>query len=90
MRAFVSRENGFQITFSNKITVSVVFGKYTFSDGGETTCEVAVIDNHEWLIRNDDGEWIRIREYAEVMSRITADELAVIINEVSNMLCTEK
>jgi hypothetical protein len=85
MKAFVSRENGVQITFSNKITVSVVFGKYTFSDEGKTTCEVAVIDNHEWLIRNDDGEWIRIPKYAEVMSRVTADELAVIINEVSNI-----
>ena len=34
-------QDGFQITFANGCTISVVFGKYTYSDSGETTAEVA-------------------------------------------------
>jgi hypothetical protein len=35
---------GIQMTFSNGCTISVIFGKYTYSDEGQTTAEVAALE----------------------------------------------
>ncbi len=76
---------GFKMTFTNNCTISVMFGKYTFSDGGETTAEVAAWDNTSgnWMLYQDEG-WIELDyQEVEVMSRQTAEEVANLISTLS-------
>jgi len=74
--------NGFKMTFSNGCSISVIFGKHTYSDGGQTTAEVAAWDSKgNWMIYDEDrlpfDQWIILPEdEIEVMSRQTADEVA--------------
>jgi hypothetical protein len=83
MKAFRTTTNkeyekdGFQITFENKCTISVIFGKYTFSDQGETTAEVAAWNKDgDWVIYSE-GKWLALQEGStDVMSRCTSDEVA--------------
>ena len=81
--------NGFQMTFSNGCIISVIFGKHTYSDGGETTAEVAAWNsNGNWMIYNENGlpfdQWIVLPEdEVEVMPRQTADEVANLISTLS-------
>jgi hypothetical protein len=82
-------KDGFQITFANGCTISVVFGKYTYSDNGETTAEVAAWNNAsgKWMIFQEDrlpfDQWIELDNDTEVMSRQTADEVAKLIYTLS-------
>jgi len=70
-------QDGFQITFANGCTISVVFGKYTYSDSGETTAEVAAWhSNGNWMYHQE-GDWIEISDGSDVMPRRTADEVAI-------------
>jgi hypothetical protein len=81
--------DGFKVTFSNGCTISVIFGKYTFSDGGETTAEVAAWNNvsGKWMIFQGDrlpfDQWIELDNDTEVMSRQTAEEVANLIYTLS-------
>lgn len=81
--------NGFQMTFSNGCTISVMFGKYTFSDGGETTAEVAAWNGDgEWMLFHEDrlpfDQWMVLPENeVEVMPRQTSDEVANLIYTLS-------
>jgi hypothetical protein len=76
--------DGFQMTFANGFTVSVVFGKYTYSDEGETTAEVAVWDKDGfWYVLNDEDNHmslIKLPSGSDVMGRCTADLVASIMN----------
>lgn len=79
---------GFQLTFSNGCTISVVFGKHTYSDEGQTTAEVAAWDSDgNWMICNEDrlpfDQWIVLEDGIEVMPRQTADEVANLIYTLS-------
>lgn len=81
--------DGFQMTFSNGCTISVMFGKYTFSDHGETTAEVAAWNNDgNWMLFQEDNlpslQWIILPENtSEVMPRQTTDEVANLIYTLS-------
>jgi len=88
-KAFETRDkafdqDGFKMTFANGFTVSVAFGKYTYSDEGETTAEVAVWDKDGfWYVLNDEDNHmslIKIEEGNDVMGRCTADLVASIMN----------
>ena len=68
--------DGFQITFKNGYTVSVQFGKGNYSDGGETTAEVAAWDQ--------DGNWVRLSDNDTVRGWCSPDEVLEIMNEVAN------
>lgn len=69
-------QDGFHITFENGCTISVQFGKYTYSDQGKTTAEVgAWHSNGNWMIHQE-GDWIEISEGTDVMPHKTADEIA--------------
>jgi hypothetical protein len=71
-----SGTEAFSITFGNGNTISVVFGKGTYSDQGETTAEVAAWDsNGDWMLFQD-GAWITIKQDSEVMPRCTPTEVA--------------
>jgi len=76
--------DGFQMTFANGFTVSVVFGKYTYSDEGETTAEVAVWDKDGyWYVLNDEDNHmslIKLETGTDVMGRCTSDLVASIMN----------
>ena len=74
---------GFQMTFENSCTISVQFGKYTYSDVGETTAEVAAWDNKgNWLMFDGD-KWIEIEAMTDIMPRQTASEVAKLIYTLS-------
>jgi hypothetical protein len=75
--------NGFQMTFENGCTISVQFSKYTYSDQGETTAEVAAWDNKgNWLIFNED-KWTEIENGSDVMPHQTASDVAKLIYTLS-------
>ena len=69
---------GFWITFANGYTVSVQFDKppHTYSDGGKTTAEVAVIEP-------DGNTLVRLGENDEVIGHVTPERVAEIIFEYS-------
>jgi hypothetical protein len=80
--------NGFKMTFSNGCSISVIFGKYTYSDGGQTTAEVAAWDSKgNWMIYDEDrlpfDQWIIFEDGVEVMPRQTADKVANLIYTLS-------
>ena len=80
--------DGFQMTFSNGCTISVMFGKYTFSDEGETTAEVAAWNSDgKWMLFLENelpsNQWLVLKNETEVMSRQTADEVANLIFTLS-------
>ena len=80
--------DGFKMTFSNGCTISVIFGKYTYSDGGETTAEVdAWNSDGDWMVYEEDrlpfDQWIVLEDGTEVMPRQTADEVANLISTLS-------
>ena len=75
--------DGFQMTFENGCTISVQFSKHTYSDGGETTAEVAAWDNKgNWLMFDGD-KWIEIEEMTDIMPRQTASDVAKLIYTLS-------
>ena len=69
--------DGFQITFGNDCTISVIFGKSSYSDQGETTAEVAAWNgDKDWMLYSD-GKWVVLKDgYSDVMPRCTADKVA--------------
>ena len=75
--------DGFQMTFENGCTISVQFGKYSYSDVGETTAEVAAWDNQGNWLMFDGEKWFETEEYSDVMARQTAGEVAKLIYTLS-------
>jgi hypothetical protein len=74
---------GFQMTFQNGCTISVQFGKHTYSDSGKTTAEVAAWDNTgNWLMFDED-KWTEIENGSDVMPRQTASDVAKLIYTLS-------
>ena len=79
----IGYHDGFQMTFENGCTISVQFGKHTYSDQGKTTAEVAAWDDKgNWFIFNE-GKWVEIEYSSDVMSRQTAGEVAKLIYTLS-------
>jgi hypothetical protein len=75
--------DGFQMTFENGCTISVQFGKHTYSDAGETTAEVAAWDNKgNWLMFDED-KWTEIENGSDVMARQSASGVAKLIYTLS-------
>jgi hypothetical protein len=74
---------GFQMTFENGCTISVQFGKHTYSDAGETTAEVAAWDNKDNWLMFDGDKWIEIEEMTDIMPRQTASDVAKLIYTLS-------
>lgn len=81
--------DGFQMTFDNDATISVIFGKHTYSDQGETTAEVAVWDKDgDWYILNEDdnhNSLIKSPDGAEVIGYCTSNMVANIMNLAKNL-----
>ena len=71
-----SYNNGFHITFKNGCTVSVQFGKGNYSDGGETTAEVAAWDQ--------DDNWIKLSDHDDVRRYCSPDEVLEIMSKVAS------
>jgi hypothetical protein len=81
----VDGDEGFHLTFGNGNTISVIFGKYSYSDQGETTAEVAAWNNNEEWMLFQDGKWIIIEQNSEVMPRCTPGEVAEMIFTLSKL-----
>ena len=68
--------NGFHMTFKNGYTMSVQFGKSNYSDGGETTAEIAA-----W---GPDGEWMKLSEHDDVRGWCSPDDVLEVMNKVAS------
>ena len=70
---------GIQITLSNGVLVSVIFGFGSYSDQGETTAEVAVIDREgNWYVFSN-GKLVPCPDGSDVNGYIKPDELVDIM-----------
>jgi len=77
--------DGFQMTFANGCTISVMFGPYTYSDSGETTAEVAAWNKEGYWMLFQDGKWIEIGAGNEIMARQTPEQVAEMMGELSKL-----
>ena len=68
--------NGFHMTFENGYTISVQFSKTNYSDGGETTAEVAAWDS--------DRKWVTLNEHDDVQGWCSPNEVLEIMNQIAN------
>ena len=68
--------NGFHMTFKNGYTMSVQFGKNNYSDGGETTAEVAA-----W---GPDRKWVKLSAHDDVRGWCSPDDVLEIMNQIAN------
>ena len=68
--------NGFHMTFENGYTISVQFSKTNYSDGGETTAEVAAWD--------PDRKWVQLSEHDDVRGWCSPNEVLEIMNQIAN------
>ena len=82
-------QDGFQMTFENGCTISVQFGKHTYSDQGETTAEVAVWDKTgDWYILNEEdnhNSLIKVDSGSDVIGHCNSNMVAHIINLAKNI-----
>ena len=78
--------DGFHMTFANGCTISVMFGKFSYGDQGQTTAEVAAWNsNGDWMFWNGDN-WVVLTDgAADVMSYQTADEVANLIYSLKSI-----
>jgi len=75
---------GFQMTFGNGCTISVVFGPRTCSDQGKTTAEVAAWKDGRWLAFRE-GVWVPAQEGEHTMlHHQTPDQVADLIQSLKN------
>jgi len=83
MKKFTARDTkwgtGFRITFNNGYTVSVQFGRSTYSDQGETTAEVVA-----WGPELEHN-WIKLGEDNEVKGHCSPEDVLGIMNMVANL-----
>lgn len=82
-KAIYKSDNGFLMTFSNGVTVSVQFGAFHYCDQGKETAEVAVWDKNDyWYILNENDNHmslIRVEEGTDVMGYCTPNLIASIM-----------
>ena len=72
-------DEGFTLTFDNGVFASIKFGFGSYSDQGETTAEVAIIDSEEyWYVFN--GKELKKADGIDVNPRITTNDLVEILN----------
>jgi hypothetical protein len=68
--------NGFHMVFKNGYTMSVQFSKTNYSDGGETTAEIAA-----W---GPDGQWLKLSDHDDVRGWCSPDEVLEVMNMVAS------
>lgn len=72
-------DEGLALTFDNGVLASVKFGFGSYSDEGQTTAEVAIIDSKDnWYIFN--GKELVKADGPDVNPRITTNDLVEILN----------
>jgi hypothetical protein len=64
------------MTFENGYTISVQFSKTNYSDGGETTAEIAA-----W---GPDGQWLKLSDHDDVRGWCSPDEVLEVMNMVAS------
>jgi hypothetical protein len=81
--------DGFHMTFDNGSTISVMFGKNTYSDEGKTTAEVAVWDKDgDWYILNEDdnhNSLIKSPYGSDIIGHCNSNLVAFIMNLAKNL-----
>lgn len=72
-------DEGFALTFDNGVLASIKFGFGSYSNQGETTAEVAIIDSKDnWYIFN--GKELEQSDGPDVNPRVTTNDLVEILN----------
>ena len=72
-------DEGFALIFDNGVIASVKFGFGSYSDEGNTTAEVAIIDSEDnWYIFN--GKELEEADGVDVNPRVTPNDLVEILN----------
>ena len=70
------------MVFKNGYTMSVQFSKTNYSDGGETTAEIAA-----W---GPDKKWMKLSEHDDVRGWCSPDEVLEVMNTVASQGNTPK
>ena len=71
-------DEGFALIFDNGVIASVKFGFGSYSDQGETTAEVAIIDiKDNWYVFN--GKELEQSDGPDVNPRVTTNDLVEIL-----------
>jgi hypothetical protein len=86
-KSFSSTSKGFQMTFSSGYTISVVYGRRSYSDEGVTTAEVAVWHSKEdhWLCF-EEGAWVIVPDgHTAVLGHQTPDQIASHMEIISKL-----
>lgn len=86
-QAFRSSNDSFTIGYANGYLVSVYYGHGSYSDNGDSTCEVACFDKDGgWLQYNfENQEFIKIPTGADIHPRITPEELSEIMYQINKL-----
>ena len=72
-------DQGFSLIFENGVIASVNFGFGSYSDEGETSAEVAIIDDDDnWYVFN--GKELEQADGPDVNPRVTPNDLVEILN----------
>ena len=75
--------DGFHMTFANGCTISVMFGKFSYGDQGQTTAEVAAWNGDgDWMIWNGDNWAVLTNGDTDIMTHQTTDDVAMLISEL--------
>lgn len=87
IQAFRSSEDSFSIGYDNGTLVSVYFGQGSYSDNGDSTCEVACFDKDgKWLMYDFESKsFISIPSGSEIHPRITPEQLSEIMYQISKL-----
>lgn len=86
-QAFRSSEDSFSIGFENGHLVSVYYGQGSYSDNGDSTCEVACFgDKGQWMMYDFESKaFITIATGNEIHARISPEQLSEIIYQISKL-----
>ncbi len=87
MRAYECFNSHITMSFDNDTLASITWAKGTYSDGGETTAEVACFSaDGKWMVYSFDEQKFYILESgAEVMRDITPNQLVEILNKLTTL-----
>jgi len=84
-RITTNGDEGFQMDFLNGVTVSVQFGRWTRSDKGETTAEVAVFRGDDWFIADVNKQDLVKVDGTDVMTSCTPEVVAWIMDKARHI-----
>jgi hypothetical protein len=86
-QAFLSSDDAFSINFANGYLISVYYGNGSYSDNGDTTCEVACFDDKgKWMIYDFVTQFFTTVDTGnEIHARTSPEQLSEIMYKISKL-----